>query len=354
MKSIARGFFLLSLPICAVAQGLPGRLPNTLPGQQPAATSQPASAPTPAPETKRPPRAAGTDSGKAPDAPRLPGKSSPGASSSAPAAPAAPANTGPSLAGGAAANTQAVNPDVMALRTTADLVIKDVAFSSLGEVTFNLINRGEVGINVPGATLDAKKIKQPAASGPPITIDIYIGTSKMSVQQASLGGKQTKNFKVALPSNIQKPRCLDVRNLKVVADPLNQIPELHDDNNVGEAPNSARPCPDLAIKSIKRDYEGLLNETYRVKVTIVNQGNALSPPNQVWATSLPGGVWPVTGWPELVPTHTLKALEPGATTSFKVGGSVLSANKTAVRVVLDRDQKVDESDEGNNFKDDRL
>ena len=89
---------------------------------------------------------------------------------------------------------------------------------------------------------------------------------------------------------------LEARNLKVVVDPQNQVAELHDDNNVLEANNSARPCPDLAIKSIKRDKEGLLGETYRPKVTIINRGNAPSPSCQVWGTALssaPG----ITGWP---------------------------------------------------------
>jgi hypothetical protein len=250
---------------------------------------------------------------------------------------------------------QALAPDLVALQNASDLVTKDLGFTGLAEITFNLVNRGEVGINVPakqgGAATTAA---QAPSSGPPISIDIYIGTSKITVQQPSMGGKQTKNFKVPLPSNYSKPKCLETRNLKVVVDPQNQIKELHDDNNVTEATNSARPCPDLAIKSIKRDYEGLFNETYRVKVTIINQGNAPSPSTQVWGTSLPGGVWPVTGWPELIPTHTIPALAPGETTSFKTGGSVLSANKTSVRVILDRNFQIEESDESNNFKDERL
>ncbi|HEY8131084.1 MAG TPA: CARDB domain-containing protein, partial [Thermoanaerobaculia bacterium] len=68
----------------------------------------------------------------------------------------------------------------------------------------------------------------------------------------------------------------------------------------------------------------------------------------------PGGVWPVTGWPELVPTHTIPALAPGETTSFKTGGSVLSANHTSVRVMLDYHAQIEESDESNNRKDERL
>ncbi|MFZ5877667.1 MAG: CARDB domain-containing protein [Nitrospirota bacterium] len=248
----------------------------------------------------------------------------------------------------AGAQTQAVNPDVIALQTTADLVTKDLGFTGAGEITFTLVNRGEVGVNV------LKKKDGNTTSGPPISIDIHLGSNKITVQQARIGGKKTETFTVPIPSTYSKPKCLEARDLKVVVDPNNQIEELHDDNNVTEAANSSRPCPDLAIKSIKRHYTGLLNETYRVKVKIINKGNAPSPSTQVWGTSLPGGVWPVTGWPELVPTHTIPSLAPGETTSFKVGGSVLSANKTAVRIILDRFFEIEESDESNNFKDERL
>jgi len=189
--------------------------------------------------------------------------------------------------------TQALNPDVIALQTTSDLVAKDLGFTGLGEITFNLVNRGKVGINVPAKPGGAGKLAaQAPPSGVPISIDIWMGTSKITIQQASMAGHQTKNFKVPIPSNYSKPKCLETRNLKVVVDPQNRIKELHEDNNVTEALNSARPCPDLAIKSIKRHYTGVLNETYRVKVTIINQGNAPSPSTQVWGTSLPGGPWP--------------------------------------------------------------
>jgi hypothetical protein len=253
----------------------------------------------------------------------------------------------------AGAQTQAVNPEIIALQNSADLVVRDLGFTALGEITFNLVNRGKVGINVPEKQGGGAKLVQAPATSPAISIDIGMGTGNMTVQQPSMGGTQTKNFTVPIPSNYSKPKCLETRQLKVVVDPQNQIAELYDDNNITEA-NSARPCPDLAIKSIKRHYTGLFNETYQPKVTIINQGNAVSPSTQVWGTSLPTGIWPVTGWPELVPTHTIPALAPGETTSFRTGGSVLSTNHTAVRVILDRHFEIDESDESNNFKDKQL
>lgn len=52
----------------------------------------------------------------------------------------------------------------------------------------------------------------------------------MTVQQPSMAGSQTKNLKVAVPSNYPKPGCLETRNLKVAVDAQNQFAELHDDN----------------------------------------------------------------------------------------------------------------------------
>jgi hypothetical protein len=256
----------------------------------------------------------------------------------------------------AGAQSEAINPDVIALQTTADLISKDVGFTGLGEITFRLINRGQVGINVvskPGA-LSLAQAPPSNPPGPPISIDIWISASKITVQQPTMGASQSKTFTVPIPSNYSTPKCLETRDLKIVVDPQKQIAELYDDNNVTEAAGSARPCPDLAIKSIKRHYTGVFNETYQPKVTVINLGNARSPSTQVWGTSLPTGIWPVTGWPELIPTHTIPALDPGETTSFRTGGSVLTTNHTAIRVILDRFFEIEESDESNNFQDKQL
>ncbi len=247
-------------------------------------------------------------------------------------------------------NNQAINSEVLALKTSADLVIRDLAFTALAEVTFNLVNRGDVGVNMP---VKAAPRTGNQGSGSPIQIDVFIGSTKITIQQPMMAGKQTKNLRVPLPSNISKPKCLETRSLSVKVDPQNAVAELHDDNNETLVASAARPCPDLAVVSIVRDKEGVLGETYRAKVKIINQGNAASPATQVWGTALssaPG----ITGWPEFSPTHDLKALEPGETASFKIGGSVLSVDNSWVRIILDRFFAIDESNEGNNFKEKKL
>ena len=139
----------------------------------------------------------------------------------------------------------------MALQGGSDLAARNLAFTALGEVTFDLVNRGNAGINVPakrgGALPPAAQTSSPGA---PISIDVWMGTSKMTIQQPSIGGTQTKNLKVTMPSNSSVPECLQARDLKVVIDPQNTIEEVLEDTNVTEAATSARPCPDLAIKSI--------------------------------------------------------------------------------------------------------
>ncbi len=234
-----------------------------------------------------------------------------------------------------------------------DLIACSLKYTGLGEITFSVKNRGNVAVNTPLAPGDmSQPVKKATPSGPPIQFDLYQGNQLiLSLFQPALGPGQSKTFTAKIPSNYATPKCAETKALKFVIDPKNQIAEVGEGADNTLSLNATRPCPDLAIKSIKRDAEGLFNETYRVKVTIINQGNAPSPSTQVWGTSLPTGIWPLTGWPELVPTHTLKALEPGETTSFKVGGSVLATSRTAVRIMLDRFFQIEELEEGNNTRD---
>lgn len=247
-------------------------------------------------------------------------------------------------------NTQALNPDVLALNKAADLVVRDLAFNALGEVSFELTNRGAVGINTPDRPGALAKNSSPGA---PILIEVYVGETRLTLQQPWLGGRQSKNIRLPLPSNVSKPKCLESRSLRVRVDPQNVISELYDDNNEIAVAAAERPCPDLAVVSIERDKEGIAGEMYRAKVTIINQGNAPSPGTKVWGTTMssaPG----LTSWPELNPTHDLKPLQPGEKASFKIGGSTLSTEVLYVRIILDRFFHVDESNESNNFKEKKI
>lgn len=228
-----------------------------------------------------------------------------------------------------------------------ELASCNLEFNGLGEIVLGVKNRGSVST---AGTQGGRR----AVVGPPIGIDLYMQNQLIiSLSQQALGAGQSKTITTGIPSNFSTPACGESRALKLVVDSKNAYAEGSESDNTLTR-DVARPCPDLAIKSIKRDYEGMFGETYRVKVTIINQGNAPSPSNQIWASSLPGEPWPVNGWPALTPTETIPALAPGETTSFKVGGTVLASNRTAIRIMLDRYSVIAELDESNNMKDERL
>ena len=242
---------------------------------------------------------------------------------------------------------QTVNACLITGVPGVELASCHLEFTALGEIILAVKNRGSASTNAGAGD-------RRTASGPPIAIELYMQDKFLvGFSQPALSAGQTRTITTAIPSTATVPGCGESRALRLVVDARNAFAEASESDNTLTR-TIARPCPDLAIKSISRDYEGMFNETYRVKVTIINQGNAPSPSNQVWATSLPGEPWPVNGWPALTPTQSIPALAPGETTSFKVGGSILSTNRTAIRIMLDRYSEIAESDESNNVKDERL
>jgi hypothetical protein len=234
--------------------------------------------------------------------------------------------------------------EIIPLKTTADLVLKDVGLGGHGQVVFTLQNRGDVSIN--GAVGKLEALRGPTITTPPIRIDVYVGGALIqTVYQQAIGARQA--VALAVTPNGVAPRCAETRAVKVVVDPQNVVPEFSDANNTTEAV-APRPCPDLAVQSVSRDASGIAGETYEVKVTVINKGTAPSPPDQAWGTSLtsaPG----LNGWPEMVPMHVIPALAPGESFSFHVGGSVLAVAHSWVEIFLDINRLIEESDETNNF-----
>ena len=242
---------------------------------------------------------------------------------------------------------QTVNACLITGVPGVELASCHLEFTALGEIILAVKNRGS-------ASTSAAAGDRRAAAGPPIAIELYMDDKFMTgLSQVALSAGQTRTITQPIPSTFTVPGCGESRALRLLVDARNAFAEASESDNTLTR-TIARPCPDLAIKSISRDYEGVLGETYRVKVTIINQGNAPSPSNQIWASSLPGEPWPVNGWPALTPTETIPALAPGETTSFKVGGTVLASNRTAIRIMLDRYGEIAESNESNNTKDERL
>jgi hypothetical protein len=242
-------------------------------------------------------------------------------------------------------NTQAFNPDAVALQNSADLVVKDLGLSPAGEISFSLLNRGAVGVNTKGSANTARLAPAGNGSGPQIRLDVYMGGTLIeSLYQSAIAGHGTRPYLVKPQANV--PKCRESRDLKVVIDAPNAIVELHDDNNMA-AQTVTRPCPDLAVLKIERASQGVTGEMYQAKVTIANLGDVASPATQAWATSLSSAP-AITGWPEFGPNEAIPALAPGQKHSFRVGGSVFSVDNSWVSVFLDRHLVIDEPNESNN------
>lgn len=225
-----------------------------------------------------------------------------------------------------------------------ELVGCSLKFNAKGEIELSFKNRGTVGINTSTPTLGATPAKGAPPTLPRIQIDVYLqGTRIQSVYQAALGAGQVKEITVKIPSNYQTPKCADVRALKIVLDPLKQIPEGSDADNVLERPSVDRPCPDMAIESIKKNSNSAHTE-YVAEVKLVNRGNAKARFRYMATTSNSGVVAPL---PDL-DYDIVMELEPGQAKKFTVGNA-FAINKMSVMVMLDRMGEVPELNEGNNF-----
>lgn len=244
--------------------------------------------------------------------------------------------------------TTAINPDVIALRTSSDLIMRDLGFNGKGELTFELRNRGDVPINPGGpGTIAAEAV---VAKAPPvpeneqIKVTVYLNNAPFrTVFQPRLGGKKSKTFILAVPENL-RPRCTQARPLKTVIDPNNVIVELTDTNNV-DTVTAVRPCPDLAIESIKKNWND--NKTaFVARVTLVNKGNAEAPPFEFMSQAQNNSAF--SALPDFG-DDTGGPLAPGATKKYNVG-SAFGYEKMWVRVWLDRRGFIEELDESNNLK----
>lgn len=248
--------------------------------------------------------------------------------------------------------TTAVNPDVIALRTTSDLIIRKLGFNGKGEITFELRNRGQVPINPPPVALEAaagkKILPPPVPENQQIKVMVYLDNTLYStVLQPRLGGARSKTFTVGVPSNT-KPGCGQSRPLKTVIDPVNVIVELTDTNNV-DTLTAARPCPDLAIQSIRKNFNKLKTH-FAARVTLVNKGNATVERFEYWAREDFGGHLADLGGQA---DESVGPLEPGQTYKFNIG-FVPAYDNMRVAVILDWSKLVEELDEENNFIDKKL
>lgn len=261
-------------------------------------------------------------------------------------APAAPTSVGAATNPAASA---AINPEIVALLSTSDLIIKDLGFNGKGEITFELRNRGKVPINNPAPVGPevagaGRQAVPPVPENKQIKVMVYLNNNPFgTVFQPRLGGQKSKTFTVAVPPNL-KPGCGGSKPLKTVIDPSNVIAEYTDTNNV-DTVTAARPCPDLAIKSITKN-ENEWGTEFVARVTIINQGNAPVDRFDYLAKESFGGSIADLGD---LDDDVGGPLEPGETMKFNVGSARAHQN-LHVEVLLDRHRRVEELEESNNYK----
>jgi hypothetical protein len=268
------------------------------------------------------------------------------------AAPAAAQHVKRAGSPSAAAPVATVNPDIIALNTTSDLVIRDLGFTPGGEITFELRNRGKVPINPPPKATTVSPVGRTATPAVPeaqqIKVMVYLNDAPSgTVFQPRLAGQESKIFTVTVPANL-RPGCGQARALRTVVDPGNVIVEYTDTNNVSVA-TAARPCPDLAIESIEKNFNDLKTH-FAARVTLINKGNAPIEKFEYWAREDFGGHLADLGGQA---DDTAGPLQPGQTFKFNIG-FVPAYDNMHVAVILDWNKLVEELDETNNYKEKNL
>lgn len=242
----------------------------------------------------------------------------------------------------------AINPDVLALRTSSDLIIENLGLTGKGSITFELRNRGEVPINPPTppiTTTDGSTITEGVPVAKQIPVNIYLNDlihARLLVDR--LGGKESKTFTQRITQNDKRPWCAQEASLKTVIDSANVIVELTDTNNVNRV-IAVRPCADLAIASIEKKFNDLSGTEYSARITLVNKGNAP-------ADSFDYTVYTVISGQGHSAMGTAGPLAPGQT--MELNSRSASANdRMLVRVTLDamypgKVNFIEEPDEKNN------
>ncbi len=236
------------------------------------------------------------------------------------------------------------------IQGAVDLTVCGLGFTALGEIEFSMKNRGTVGTNtgLPTVSGTPARTRPTVEAAEKIRMDVYLDDKLIqSLYQAALGGDQTKVITAKIPSNHTTPRCGETRGLKIVIDPQNQIPENSETNN-SKARVADRPCPDMEVVSIEKNFNDLKTE-FVAEIRIANRGNAPARFRYMALTSNSSSFGPLPSadfdkWMEI---------EAGGSKKFTIGNA-FSYSSMYVRVFLDRFNEVAELNESNNFKEKTL
>lgn len=235
-------------------------------------------------------------------------------------------------------------------QAVTNLVACGVKFTGDGQIRFGVKNLGTVPFNRPSVTLTSGSAARATSTQapPPVQVDVYMQNSRVaSAYVKSLGANELTWINVPIPSNYSKPKCAESRELKAVVDSTKMLAESSEGDNV-IAKTNARPCPDMAIESINKNWNNLKTE-FVARIKIVNKGNAPAKFRYMALTSNSSSFGPLPSadfdkWMEI---------EAGGSKTFNIGNA-FATSSMYVRVFLDRWYEVDELDENNNFKEETL
>lgn len=223
--------------------------------------------------------------------------------------------------------TQALPP----LALNADLIARDAGFADGNVLAFELVNRG----------------KKPVSAS--IAIDIYVDNVKReNIVVNPLPGDTQRHTRVPLALTYAPTNCGNTRNVGIVIDPQNLVPELYNDNNRLDVA-APRRCPDLAVESIKKNMNQYGTE-YVAEIKLINKGDAVVPKFYYLATASNAAI--VTPLPNL-DEDAKGPLAPGETVKFNIGNA-FAHQAMNVMVWLDRRGLVAELNESNNLVEKRL
>lgn len=233
--------------------------------------------------------------------------------------------------------------DVASTSNRADLVAESIGIDDAGSIVAVVANRGTAVTTsfVVEVELDGHTRR---------TLTFGAG---MPAGRTALGAKPGAGRNLMLPFQQNEKRTLRVtglnagicsgsHTLKLRVDAGAVIKEANENNNeVARA--LAAPCPDLAVASIKKNYNRTRTQ-YVAEVVVVNQGTGTTPHFSVATQATAGtGILTLpdggaTQYPALAPGQTLK-LRTGVAHAFE---------SLRVKVWLDVGNVVKEANEANN------
>ncbi len=205
-----------------------------------------------------------------------------------------------------------------------DFIPSAIGFTADRLVQFTLVNNGLTAVTTP------------------FVVDIYVDGHRADTYKVKALGAQAATTIVSPLA--ASSRCA-ATSVRVVADAQGVVSE-HSETNNDVTVSRIPPCPDLVVSEIKREWQDN-NTRYRIRFTVKNRGNTAVP---VLSTIHVGGSGGAPGSLPFDYDLALDPLPPGGTKTFHHSQRFLATTSAYIRLILDFNQQVAESDEANDFR----